>query len=256
MSSSPPDVAAALRALAPELALPAELDPRDAALVSELRDAACYLALAPPPILPPPAAWDRLVRAAARPPRARRRVSTEHAMLAVASAGVLAAAAAIVLALRASDERDHWRARAADSARAAAVDREALRAALARLATADEALATAEAALAPVRSPALTVASFGGRGGNARVLLDPSRRRWLVVAFELPARDDRDYQLWLVPDGGAPVSAGLLRRRTDGVLELSGALPDVAGRSRPAISLEPRGGSLQPTSIQLVGDAL
>ena len=87
-------------------------------------------------------------------------------------------------------------------------------------------------------------------------MMDPDSRRWLVVAFELPAIDDRDYQLWLVPEGGAPISAGLLHRRPDGVLETTGTVPPALARFRPAISLEPRGGSTTPTSIKLVGEPL
>ncbi|HVV87558.1 MAG TPA: anti-sigma factor, partial [Kofleriaceae bacterium] len=140
---------------------------------------------------------------------------------------------------------------------AAALAGEELRGARGEVAALDERLRAADAELAPVRAPELQVASFhGDRAGRARVLLDPGSRRWIVVAFELPALDDKDYQLWLVPDGGAPVSAGLLRRRPDGVLEVAGTVPSSIASFRPAISLEPRGGSAAPTAIQMVGEPL
>jgi anti-sigma-K factor RskA len=103
----------------------------------------------------------------------------------------------------------------------------------------------------------MQLVSLGNRqGARARVLLDPGSRRWIAVAFELPALADKDYQLWLVPDGRAPISAGVLVRGTDGVLAIAGTVPSSVARFRPAISLEPRGGSSAPTEIQMVGDPL
>lgn len=257
MTPHEPDHAAALAAigLGFELSLEEQADV-DGADLTALRDAAAMLGYAPPPVVPSPAAWRRLMAATASPPtRARRRRPTIG--LALGGAGVLAAAAALIVALRTVDDRDRWRrmARAAD--RAAVIAGDELRSARAQVEQLDERLRGADLALAPVRAPELQVATFHGeRAGRARVLLDPGSRRWVVVAFELPAIDDKDYQLWLVPDGGAPISAGVLRRRADGVLEITGTVPPAVAGFRPAISLEPRGGSPAPTSIQMVGEPL
>ncbi len=255
MTPHEPDHAAALAAigLGFELSLEEQADV-DGAELTALRDAAAMLAYAPPPVVPSPAAWRRLMMATA-PTRARRRRPTIG--LALGGAGVLAAAAALIVAVRTVDDRDRWRrmARAAD--RAAVLAGEEVRSARAQVEQLDERLRGADLALAPVRAPELEVATFHGDGaGRARVLLDPGSRRWVVVAFELPAIDDKDYQLWLVPDGGAPISAGVLRRRADGVLEITGTVPPAVAGFRPAISLEPRGGSPAPTSIQMVGEPL
>lgn len=116
------------------------------------------------------------------------------------------------------------------------------------------------ARFAPLRSAELQLARFGGDGaGVAHVLADRDGRRWLVIASELPPIEaDQDYQLWFVPDGSAPVSAGLLRAGPDGVLAATPELPAaLAGHKvRPAISLEPRGGSPQPTAVKMVGEPI
>ena len=261
MTPREPSHAAALAAVG----LGFELDPGDELgldgdEVVALRDAASFLAYAPPPALPPAAHWRRLTTSLAAPPpevQLRRRRRATVAGLALGGAGLLAAAAAVVLAVRASGARDEWRRVAREAQREVLVASAELRGARLLAEELDLRLRGAESALAPVRAPELQVASFGGeRAGKARVLLDPGSRRWVVVAFELPAIADRDYQLWLVPDGGAPISAGVLRRGADGVLELTGAVPSAVGTFRPAISLEPLGGSPAPTSIQLVGEPL
>jgi len=96
----------------------------------------------------------------------------------------------------------------------------------------------------------------GQAGGTVKVFVDPQQRRWLVLAFELPPVPDKDYQLWFVPDGGAPISAGLLEPGPDGVLGATPVVPPGVGRVRPAVSLEPRGGSAAPTDVKLVGEPI
>lgn len=73
----------------------------------------------------------------------------------------------------------------------------------------------------------------------------PTERRLRLrpVAAE-SAQAGKDYELWIVPDAGAPLSLGVIS--VDGVyqVELSDRDREILGRSRTlAISLEPRGGS-------------
>lgn len=268
MTPHEPDAAAALEAIG--LGFELDADGRlglDVDEVLALRDAAALLALAPPARPPPPATWSRLLGAlpATAAPRVRR-ARPARLVLVTAGAGLAVAAAAIVIAVRAIGERDTWRTTARLADLTATLSAEELRAARGQLDELDARLRAADAALAPVRAPAMQVASLAGapcastgaRGcaRHARVLLDPGTRRWIAVAFELPALDDKDYQLWLVPDGGPPISAGVLARRADGVLEITGTVPPSIARFRPAISLEPRGGSPSPTEIQMVGEPL
>jgi hypothetical protein len=96
----------------------------------------------------------------------------------------------------------------------------------------------------------------GAAGGTVKVFVDADRRRWLVLAFELPPVADKDYQLWFVPDRGAPISAGLLAPGPDGVLGAVPVVPPGVGPVRPAVSLEPRGGSPAPTDVKLIGEPI
>jgi len=77
--------------------------------------------------------------------------------------------------------------------------------------------------------------------------------RWWWIAPALPQVPAHDYQLWLIPEGGEPISAGLLRRDRDGSLDGTAVVPATVGKVRPAISLEPAGGSTSPTIVAMVG---
>jgi len=112
-------------------------------------------------------------------------------------------------------------------------------------------LLTANLRLATVRNDA---------GVTAKIFIEPEKKRWLVLAFELPpAGADKDYQLWFVPtDGSPPISAGLLDVGPDCILGASPTVPPGLGTIKAAISLEPKGGSKQPTmdQIQIIGDLI
>jgi anti-sigma-K factor RskA len=77
------------------------------------------------------------------------------------------------------------------------------------------------------------------------------------VSFEgLPALDsEHAYQLWTIGPGAAPVSAGVLIRNDDGTAEqsLSGTFED---GTTFAITVEPAGGSQQPTTDPLIATTL
>ena len=129
------------------------------------------------------------------------------------------------------------------------------------LADKDRALSALEARYGTLRTANLKLATVSNKAGaTAKIFIDPEKNRWLVLAFELPpAADDKDYQLWFVPtDGSAPISAGLLEVGPDGVLGASPTLPPDLGTIKAAISLEPKGGSKQPTmeQIQMIGDLI
>ena len=234
--------------------------PTGAVLRREYADTAASLALTLPEIPPPPlasvvarlpaASWAPGV-APVIPLRPRR------PLLAYATAATgLAAAAAFALLWHA--ERQDADARIDDLRQRGAVaiattedrcrrDADTLRT---RIAAYDQRLGA-------LQSPRLELATVRGQaGGTVKVFVDPQQRRWLVLAFELPPVEGKDYQLWFVPDGGAPVSAGLLTPGPDGVLGASPVVPPDLGRVRPAVSLEPRGGSPAPTDVRLVGELI
>jgi anti-sigma-K factor RskA len=112
-------------------------------------------------------------------------------------------------------------------------------------------------ALYVLMSPTLVERSL--QGGDAaphargRVLLDPQRRQGMLVASDLPRLEpDRTYQVWLRgPDG--VVSAGLLRidDRGTGYAVLDPTIP-LDRFETVGISLEPAGGSEQPTGPRML----
>lgn len=91
------------------------------------------------------------------------------------------------------------------------------------------------------------VAGRVSRGGTASVVA--ARGDAVFAARDLPAPpQDRTYQLWVI-DGGTARSAGLMTT-------VRGAtqawVPGVAAGSTLAVTVEPEGGSKQPTTVPLV----
>jgi anti-sigma-K factor RskA len=82
---------------------------------------------------------------------------------------------------------------------------------------------------------------------SAEILWDTQNSRWIVSANLPPAPSGKTYQLWFVTPA-AKISAGLIRTDPTGhgfeVLEVPRNIGKVAAA---AITLEPAGGSEQPT---------
>ncbi len=119
---------------------------------------------------------------------------------------------------------------------------------------------TLAARFEPLRAAKLEYAKMSSDGGGfAHVFADGESKKWLLVANSLPSlASDQDYQMWLVPESGKPVSAGLLRPGAEGLMTATIEVPArLSGtKLRPAISLEPRGGSAQPTVVKLIGEPI
>jgi len=84
---------------------------------------------------------------------------------------------------------------------------------------------------------------------NAKVVWDTKAQQWAVYIFDLPAPpSDKDYQLWYVTQN-AKISAAVFRTDEQGrtVLKLTPPPDALAGLAATAVTLEPRGGSPQPT---------
>lgn len=88
-------------------------------------------------------------------------------------------------------------------------------------------------------------------GGQATIVWSSDRHRAVFVAAGLPAPSDgRVYQLWTISAGGRPVSAGTFApHRADVVVPLPAA---ALSAHTVAMTVEPAGGSAQPTSTPLV----
>ena len=91
------------------------------------------------------------------------------------------------------------------------------------------------------------------RAGNGRLTVIYLQDQHLAVLdFDLPPPGgDRTYQAWRVPPGGAPVSLGLLGARSPTAFRADLSLADTV-----AISVEPPGGSNQPTTTPLIAVGL
>jgi anti-sigma-K factor RskA len=107
--------------------------------------------------------------------------------------------------------------------------------------------------------PQSRIISLTGQGpapeATAKVYWDVRGHRWVVSANLPPAPQGKIYQLWFVTSA-AKVSAGLIKPDKSGhgftVLTFP---PDLYGVRKTAITLEPDGGSAQPTSaIYALGD--
>lgn len=84
---------------------------------------------------------------------------------------------------------------------------------------------------------------------NAKIVWDTKARQWVVYIFDLPTPpSDKDYQLWYVTEK-AKINAQVFRTDKQGRTVLKLTLPPeaVAGLAATAVTLEPKGGSAQPT---------
>lgn len=101
--------------------------------------------------------------------------------------------------------------------------------------------------LATRTGPPVAIATLAPEGGAAiwSVETYPERGRVrIVVAGQVPAQAGRSYELWALPEGGAPVSLGLMPSGAAETRRLNAAqLTALAASRKIAVSLEPLGGS-------------
>jgi len=76
----------------------------------------------------------------------------------------------------------------------------------------------------------------------------------LMIASNLPKlQPGKTYQMWLIPKGKNPLPAGLFRPDDSGhVTHLQAGPVDAASVAAVAVSLEPEGGSPQPTTTPII----
>lgn len=113
-------------------------------------------------------------------------------------------------------------------------------------------LNTAQSQLDGLLSPYTRVISMKGveiPQANAKVLWDTRTQTWKVLVHDLPAPpSNQDYQLWYVTKD-AKINAAVFHTNEKGDFELNLSLPPEAlnGLAATAVTLEPKGGSPQPT---------
>jgi anti-sigma-K factor RskA len=88
-------------------------------------------------------------------------------------------------------------------------------------------------------------------GAVVTVALSARAGKGAVITQDLPPlAEGQAYELWLISDNGAK-PAGMVRPGQSGRTDMT-MLPDVAGATHLGITVEPAGGSPQPTSAPVM----
>ena len=211
--------------------------------VAEFREVSARLA-EQRPLTPPPALKARLLERIAAEAAAGERPALpfpeRKSFAPVATAMALAAMVllAVGLTLKVRVLGDTLRAR--DSA----------------LALRDQQLATREATLNAILEPGVQLTTLTATGAQpvVQIFYDRVRRAILMHAFRLPqAPPGRVYQLWLMPKQGNPIPSQTFNTEPDGhgLVERI-AVPAGQEVTGFAVSVEPTGGSPQPTTTPIL----
>jgi anti-sigma-K factor RskA len=114
-----------------------------------------------------------------------------------------------------------------------------------------ESLAKLQQALQVLNDPAAKDVSFGDPKASGRVLVSPSRGVVLIAAH-LPKLDrDRIFQMWVIPTQGNPIPVGTFASDTNDTAVYVHTGP-VTGAAAIAVTVEPAGGSPQPTTTPFI----
>jgi anti-sigma-K factor RskA len=209
-------------------------------LVASMGEAGHLLALALPPVSPGLQVWERIALQTSGRPPARLRQAVGWGL----AAALAAALAALLLHPPANEERER---------QVVAAERERCNAELASRAADRELERRLVEMLDSPTSHLLALAAQKGEAGRATALLDLAAHKAMVLSRTLPAQAGKDYQLWVIR-GKSALPAGLVHQLEGGLAigdfsptQLDGQVDAVA------ISLEPAGGSLQPTHVLMVG---
>lgn len=114
-----------------------------------------------------------------------------------------------------------------------------------------EALSRLEQALSVLNDPEAKDVSFGDPKAGGRVLVSPSRGVVLIAAHLPKLERDRIFQMWVIPVQGNPIPAGTFLSEADdtAIYFRPGA---VKGAAAIAVTVEPAGGSPQPTTTPFI----
>lgn len=91
------------------------------------------------------------------------------------------------------------------------------------------------------------------RGANASVRYNARLgKAFYSDSISTPAPADKSYQLWLVPAEGKPISAGILSPASGAGSEMFVSVPPGTTAKAFAVTVEPTGGSSQPTGPKIL----
>jgi len=99
-----------------------------------------------------------------------------------------------------------------------------------------------------LRAPDVAARTTALDQGKGTVLYSKSQHKVILIGHGLPALPTgKTYQLWMLPSAGNPVSGGIFQPDQGGNVELA-ASGDLDTVGKMGISVEPAGGSAQPTA--------
>jgi phosphoribosylcarboxyaminoimidazole (NCAIR) mutase len=106
-------------------------------------------------------------------------------------------------------------------------------------------------ALSILNDPATKDVSFGEPAARGRVFVSPDKGV-VVMAAHLPAlAANKTFELWLIPARGNPIPSGTFRGNADSTAIYVRPGP-VTNAAAVAVSVEPAGGSPQPTTTPFI----
>jgi anti-sigma-K factor RskA len=105
-----------------------------------------------------------------------------------------------------------------------------------------------------LHAPDLRVSTTALQQGTGTLMYSTREHRVMLIGQGMPAlTSGKTYQLWMLPPDGKAISAATFRTDPTGGVELP-VTGDLTGIAQMAISVEPTGGSAQPTlsTVQLL----
>jgi len=106
-------------------------------------------------------------------------------------------------------------------------------------------------ALSILNDPVTRDVSFGEPAARGRVFVSPTQGVVLIAA-QLPKLErGKTFQMWVIPNAGLPISAGTFESGADSTAVHVRPGP-VSGAAAVAVTIEPEGGSAQPTSTPFI----
>jgi anti-sigma-K factor RskA len=108
-----------------------------------------------------------------------------------------------------------------------------------------------EQALSILNDPAAKDVSFGDPAARGRVFVSATRGVVLVAAHLPALAAGRTFELWVIPARGNPIPAGTFRGESDATAVYVRPGP-VENAAAVAVTVEPEGGSPQPTTTPFI----
>jgi anti-sigma-K factor RskA len=108
-----------------------------------------------------------------------------------------------------------------------------------------------EELLSILNDPAAKDVAFGVPSARGRVFVSPGKGV-VLIASQLPVLDaNKTFEMWVIPATGKPIPAGLFRGGEDSTALYVHPGP-VDNAAAVAVTVEPKGGSAQPTTTPFV----